>query len=101
MVAEALTNAAKHSQASEVVVRVCFDGDDLHIEVRDDGIGGAIAGGGSGIVGLRDRVEALSGRLEVTSPSGGGTTLIATIPPAPEAQPDAEVPLATSKSPIL
>jgi signal transduction histidine kinase len=60
--------------------------DELHIEVADDGVGGATsAGGGSGLVGLRDRVEAVSGRLDVSSPPGGGTTLTARIPQEPEA----------------
>ena len=81
VVAEALTNAAKHSQASGVGIRVTLAADVLEIEVSDDGVGGATsAGGGSGLVGLRDRVEAVSGRLVVSSPPGEGTTLTAKIP---------------------
>jgi signal transduction histidine kinase len=81
VVAEALTNAAKHAQASGVTIRVGLEPDELHIEVADDGIGGATStGNGSGIIGLRDRVEALSGRLDVSSPPGLGTTLVARIP---------------------
>jgi signal transduction histidine kinase len=53
---------------------------DLRVRVRDDGVGGADAGRGSGLVGLSDRVEAVGGRMHVTSPAGGGTTLEATIP---------------------
>lgn len=81
VVAEALTNAAKHAQASGVSIRVALEPDELHIEVADDGVGGATSSGnGSGIIGLRDRVEALSGRLDVSSPPGLGTTLVARIP---------------------
>ncbi len=81
VVAEALTNAAKHSQASGATIRVTLAADALEIEVADDGVGGATsAGGGSGLVGLRDRVEAVSGRLAVSSPPGEGTTLTARIP---------------------
>jgi signal transduction histidine kinase len=78
---EALTNAAKHSHGSETWVTAgCGDGT-LTIEVCDDGIGGASAGpSGSGLRGLADRVEALGGRLTVSSPPGRGTTLRAEIP---------------------
>ena len=80
VVAESLTNAAKHAQASEVTVKVDTDGTDLRLCIRDDGAGGADSRGGSGLVGLRDRVEALGGRLLVSSPVGDGTSLVATIP---------------------
>jgi signal transduction histidine kinase len=80
VVAEALTNAAKYAQASEVAVRVTTSASELHLAVGDDGIGGAVPGVGSGLIGLKDRVEALSGRLHVASPAGGGTVLTATIP---------------------
>ena len=80
VIAEALTNTAKHAEASEVTVRAGFDGDTLKLEVADDGIGGAAPGGGTGLIGLKDRVEALSGSLEVASPAGGGTVVIARIP---------------------
>ncbi len=77
---EALTNAAKHSHASEVQVAASYAGATLTVEVADDGIGGAGAGGGSGLRGLADRVEALGGRFTVSSPPGRGTTLRAEIP---------------------
>jgi signal transduction histidine kinase len=80
VVAESLTNAAKHAGASEVTVDVEADDDDLRLCIRDDGAGGADPRGGSGLIGLRDRVEALGGRLLVSSPVGDGTSLVATIP---------------------
>jgi signal transduction histidine kinase len=80
VVAEALTNAAKHAQASEVTVRAVADDDELHLTISDDGIGGAAAGGGSGLIGLKDRVEALAGRLDIASPAGSGTTLTVVVP---------------------
>ncbi|WP_458315872.1 GAF domain-containing protein [Mycolicibacterium brisbanense] len=80
VVAEALTNAAKHAQASQVDVKVDLDGEALRVCVSDDGIGGAATGAGSGLVGLRDRVEALGGRLHISSPIGHGTVLTAHIP---------------------
>ena len=83
LVAEALTNAAKHGGASELRVAVERRGPFLHAEVADDGAGGAEAGAGSGLVGLGDRVEALGGKLEIESAPGAGTRLHATIPLAP------------------
>jgi signal transduction histidine kinase len=80
LVSEALTNAAKHSHAGEVTVSAISDGTLLTVEVRDDGIGGAAPGRGSGLAGLADRVEALGGRFTVSSPPGRGTTLRAEIP---------------------
>ena len=80
VVAEALTNTAKHAQASEVDVRVETKNGNLGIVIRDDGIGGANSGKGSGLVGLKDRVEALGGRMQITSQPGNGTSLHATIP---------------------
>jgi signal transduction histidine kinase len=80
VVAEALTNAAKHARASEVVVSAVAGDDELHLTIGDDGIGGAVAGGGSGLIGLKDRVEALAGRLGISSPPGSGTTLNVVIP---------------------
>ncbi|WP_082569889.1 ATP-binding protein [Mycobacterium sp. Root135] len=92
VVAEAMTNAAKHANASGITIRVGLIGDALFIEVSDDGVGGATsAGGGSGIIGLRDRVEAVSGRLEVSSPVGEGTTLTASIPVAAADEPERAV----------
>jgi signal transduction histidine kinase len=82
IVAEALTNAIKHSGAS--VVRVCVKVERaegaLRLEVADDGVGGAEFSGGTGLVGLKDRVDALGGRIDLHSPRGGGTTLHVTLP---------------------
>ena len=80
VVAEALTNVAKYARASEVTVELGRGNGHACIEVRDDGIGGAVAGKGSGLRGLADRVEALGGRLVLESPAGAGTTLRAEIP---------------------
>ena len=77
---EALANAAKHSHASEVRLAASHQDGVLVLEVTDDGIGGAAVGGGSGLRGLADRVEALGGRLTMSSPPGRGTTLRAEIP---------------------
>ncbi|MGA2013929.1 MAG: histidine kinase [Solirubrobacteraceae bacterium] len=77
---EALTNAAKHSHGTEIRVLARYDDGRLIVEVTDDGIGGATAAGGTGLRGLTDRVEALGGRLTVSSPPGRGTTLRAEIP---------------------
>lgn len=79
IVAEALTNVVKHAQASAAEVRAHSDGGVLHVEVCDDGIGGA-ARDGHGLVGLADRAAALGGRLEVESPARGGTRVAATLP---------------------
>jgi signal transduction histidine kinase len=77
---EALTNAAKHSHASEVRLAAYQHDAILVLEVTDDGIGGAVPAGGSGLRGLADRVEALGGRLTASSPPGRGTTLRAELP---------------------
>jgi signal transduction histidine kinase len=79
-VSEALTNAAKHAHASTVHVELDTPGAILLLAIRDDGIGGADQANGSGLVGLSDRIEALGGTLKVTSPAGGGTTLLIEIP---------------------
>jgi signal transduction histidine kinase len=79
-VSEALTNAAKHAHASAVQVELDKPGAILQLAIRDDGIGGADPAHGSGLVGLSDRIEALGGTLEITSPAGGGTTLLIEIP---------------------
>jgi PAS domain S-box-containing protein len=80
VVSEALTNAAKHSRAS--VVNVAIEASDgvLELSIRDDGCGGANPTRGSGLIGLRDRVEALGGTIEVASPAGEGTTLSVRLP---------------------
>ena len=79
-VSEMLTNAAKHSQASVVRVDVATRNGTLYLFVRDDGIGGADPTGGSGLVGLRDRVEALGGALSLRSRRGEGTSLDIELP---------------------
>jgi signal transduction histidine kinase len=80
VVAECLANVGKYAQASEATVRVRCEVGRLVVEVVDDGVGGAQASRGSGLRGLADRVGALSGILEVASPSGQGTRVRAEIP---------------------
>ena len=81
VVAEALTDAAKHSRASGVRIRAHLGADELHVEVTDDGVDDASsAAEGSGFVDLRDRVAAVSGRLTVTRSPEGGTTVTARFP---------------------
>jgi signal transduction histidine kinase len=93
VVAEALTNVAKHARAVRAEVGVHVEDGILSITVRDDGIGGARPDG-TGLVGLRDRLEALNGRLAIDSPMGHGTLLAAEIPlpgdPAPSGTPTPE-----------
>jgi signal transduction histidine kinase len=79
VVAEALTNVARHAGATRAEVKAHIDEDKLRIDVRDDGIGGARSDG-SGLLRLGDRVAALDGRLWVESPPDGGTRITATIP---------------------
>jgi signal transduction histidine kinase len=80
VVSEALTNAAKHARASTVTVTVETADDVLRVSVRDDGVGGADYARGTGLVGLRDRVEAVGGQIFLNSPRGAGTTLRAELP---------------------
>ena len=80
VVSEALTNAIKHSGASAVSVTVRADGAVVRAAIADDGAGGAVAGHGSGLMGLRDRVEALGGRLALDSPPGHGTVISIELP---------------------
>jgi signal transduction histidine kinase len=80
VLAEALTNTAKHARASLVTVRAQVTDDQLCISIRDNGIGGADRGRGSGLIGLIDRVEALGGHMQIVSPTGNGTALHFTIP---------------------
>jgi signal transduction histidine kinase len=77
--AEALANASKHAGCTRVVVAVTASSDAVHVRMTDDGRGGA-APSGSGLLGLRDRVEALGGRFGVRSPPGGGTRIEARLP---------------------
>ena len=79
-VSEALANAAKHARASVVHVELDTPNTVVRLAIRDDGIGGADPARGSGLTGLRDRVEALGGTLDVTSPARSGTTLLIKIP---------------------
>jgi signal transduction histidine kinase len=82
IVAEALTNAAKHSGASLITVSAEVEDVDgaLRVEVADDGVGGAEFSGGTGLLGLKDRVDALGGRIDLHSPRGGGTSLRVVLP---------------------
>jgi predicted ATPase/signal transduction histidine kinase len=78
--AEAFTNAAKHANASAVDIVIEEAGGTLTVQVRDDGVGGADASRGSGLTGLRDRVEAVGGSMTVDSPAGVGTALTVLLP---------------------
>jgi signal transduction histidine kinase len=89
VVAEALTNAAKHARASVVQLDVTTNDGTITLMVRDDGVGGAAPGGGSGLVGLQDRVEALGGTITIDSPAGTGTCVVVVLPIATE--PDQEI----------
>src|ERR1700744_1156006 len=84
VVAEALTTVAKHAQASLVQLAVKAEDDKLCLSIRDDGIGGADARKGSGLIGLVDRVEALGGQIAIASRLGDGTSLVASIPLGPD-----------------
>jgi len=80
IVAEALTNTLKHSDAGEAEIVAAKDGGVLRLAVRDDGVGGASTDGHSGLLGLHDRAAAVDGELRVVSPPGGGTLVAATLP---------------------
>jgi signal transduction histidine kinase len=80
LVSEAITNAAKHARAATVTVEVTASPDTVLVSVADNGVGGAETSRGSGLGGLIDRVEAVGGRLEITSPPGEGTRLAARLP---------------------
>lgn len=77
---EALANSAKHAEASHMQVSLATRNGSLVLSIRDDGVGGADAGRGSGLVGLQDRVEALGGTIGIDSPPGGGTSILVTLP---------------------
>ena len=83
-VSEALTNAAKHSKASIVEVALETIDGEFRLSVRDDGVGGADLTRGSGLVGLKDRVEAIGGTLTVESRRGQGTRLAVEVPVSAE-----------------
>jgi signal transduction histidine kinase len=80
VVSECLANIGKHAKATEATVSVTVVGDEVEVVVKDDGVGGVNPGNGSGLQGLEDRVGALDGCVDIESPPGGGTTVMATIP---------------------
>jgi signal transduction histidine kinase len=80
VVSEALTNATRHARASVVRVAVQQRDDSLYLSIRDDGVGGVDLARGSGLIGLRDRAEALGGSIEVRSPPGEGTLILVRLP---------------------
>jgi signal transduction histidine kinase len=80
VVSESLTNAAKYAEIPVVDVAVAADGGALRVEVRDEGRGGADPARGSGLLGLKDRVEAIGGTMRLTSPPGAGTSLFVELP---------------------
>ncbi len=80
VVAEALTNVAKHSHARHAWVNVSQRDGELVVEIRDDGVGGATPAPRGGLSGLRDRVTAVDGRLRIASPEGGPTMIVAELP---------------------
>jgi signal transduction histidine kinase len=83
VVSESLANIAKHADAGDVHIRAEWDDGFLVVEIADDGRGGADPGAGTGLRGLLDRVSAVDGTLDVVSPHGGGTRIVARIPTAP------------------
>jgi signal transduction histidine kinase len=96
VIAEALTNAAKHADAAEAQVQVESGEGRLRVCVRDDGRGGAHLTGGSGLVGLTDRVEALGGQLELHSAPGAGTAVRVVLPLSAVGSPGAGEPVASA-----
>jgi len=80
VISEALTNATKHAKASGVDIEAAAQNASLRLSIRDDGVGGAEPAAGSGLLGLRDRVEALGGSIEIISPRGQGTHVIVELP---------------------
>ncbi|MCU1654373.1 MAG: two-component system sensor kinase, partial [Pseudonocardia sp.] len=81
---EALTNTTKHANAATAHITVEQRDTLLRLSIRDDGVGGADPTRGSGLVGLRDRVQALGGTIEVSSPPGAGTTILVELPLHPD-----------------
>jgi PAS domain S-box-containing protein len=96
VISEALANAAKHARAAEISVELASSADGIRARIEDDGIGGAEASAGSGLVGLIDRVEALGGRFALDSPPGHGTTILIELPLT--AEPIAEAARARDRS---
>jgi signal transduction histidine kinase len=89
-VSEALTNASKHANSTRVWVSLRIDDDKFLLAIRDDGVGGAHASRGSGLTGLRDRIEALGGTFRIESPTGRGTVIEVEIPIVGPAHRDGE-----------
>jgi signal transduction histidine kinase len=87
VISEALTNAVKHARADRAAVLARFERGELRVEVRDDGVGGARGGDGTGLGGLQDRVSALDGRFVLESPPGGGTRVSAFLPISDQIEP--------------
>jgi signal transduction histidine kinase len=81
---EALTNTTRHAHASHAHITVEQRDAHLHLSIRDDGIGGADPARGSGLIGLRDRVQALGGSIEVNSRPGEGTAIVVELPLQPD-----------------
>ena len=75
-----MANAARHGHAQRIGVEVVEGGGVLRLTVRDDGIGGATPGAGSGLIGLADRLRAVDGRLDIVSPAGGPTVISVELP---------------------
>ncbi|WP_378209488.1 GAF domain-containing sensor histidine kinase [Actinoallomurus acaciae] len=80
LVSEALNNVAKHANASAARVDLDHDDHEIRLSIRDDGRGGAVIGHGSGLIGLKDRVDAVDGTLRLRSPAGEGTSLEVAVP---------------------
>jgi len=78
--AESITNAVKHAHASAVAVRGGLRGEAIELEIVDDGVGGADPRRGSGLIGLKDRVDTLGGTMSFASPTGAGTTIRMRLP---------------------
>jgi len=83
LVAESITNAVKHAQASTVAVRGGLRDGAIELEIKDDGVGGADPRRGTGLIGLKDRVDTLGGTISFASPAGAGTTIRVRLPASP------------------
>lgn len=97
VVAEAAANVLRYADASCMTIQVIDHSDHISVEVTDDGVGGASFGSGTGLSGLRERISALEGQLQIVSPPGEGTIVRATLPTRPiESTPDEVAVVATS-----
>jgi signal transduction histidine kinase len=90
--AESITNAVKHAQSSTVMVRGGRRDGSIELEIRDDGVGGADPGRGTGLIGLKDRVDTLGGTISFASPAGAGTTIRVKLPAGPRDGEDPPLP---------